>query len=232
MLKTNEEPLISVIIPVYNASKYLDEALQSVFNQSYKNLEIIAVNDGSTDNSSEVLEKYASRITIITSINKGIGSARNLGIKAARGEYLAFLDADDIWDSEKLKKQITNFENDPSLDIVYCSFKEFMSPDMDSEMAAKRILKPEAMTGASCGTSLLPRSSFEKVGYFSEELKSGEYIDWFARAKEQKLNLLFTNECLYHRRSHSDNHTVRESDSRMDYLKVLKAALERRRKLS
>lgn len=229
MSEMHVKPLVSVIIPVYNAAKYVEEAIESILNQTYSPIEIIAVNDGSTDNSAEVLAAYSNRIQIISSTNKGIGAARNLGISKSQGRFLAFLDADDYWELNKLEIQMQEFASNPSLDIVYCSFKEFLSPDMTSEMMEKRILKPAAMSGAVAGTSLVKKTAFDKVGLFSEHWKTGEYIDWYARAKEQNLILSHIDNCLYHRRSHSDNHTLRESDSKRDYLLVLKASLDRRR---
>jgi glycosyltransferase involved in cell wall biosynthesis len=229
MREMTVKPLVSVIIPVYNAAKYLAEAIESVLSQTYNNVEVIAVNDGSTDNSLEVLSAYSNRIQIISSANKGIGSARNLAIHQSKGSFLAFLDADDFWELNKLEVQMQVFASNPNLDIVYCSFKEFLSPDMTSELIQKRILKPTAMSGAIAGTSLVKRTAFDKVGLFSEQWKTGEYIDWYARAKEQNLTVKHIDNCLYHRRSHSDNHTFRESESKRDYLHVLKASLDRRR---
>lgn len=218
-----------MIIPVYNAEKYVAQAIESVLGQTFNQIEIIAVNDGSTDNSAEVLSTYSNRIQIISSTNKGIGAARNLGVSKSQGRFLAFLDADDYWDLRKLEVQMEMFEQNPGLDIVYCSFMEFLSPDLSAEMMANRMLKASAMSGAVAGTSLVKKSSFDKVGLFSEQWKTGEYIDWYARAKEQNLMMKHIDHCLYHRRSHSDNHTVRESESKRDYLHVLKASLDRRR---
>ena len=117
------KPDISIIVPVYNASKYLQQCLESIINQTFKNLEIICIDDGSTDNSIEILKKYAdidNRITIISQENKYAGYARNVGIGISKGEYLLFLDSDDFFDKklcEKLyKKAITN-DND----IVICN---------------------------------------------------------------------------------------------------------------
>ncbi|MGF7118943.1 glycosyltransferase [Methanobacterium oryzae] len=113
-------PKVSVIIPVHNVEKYLEECLNSLVNQTLKDIEIICVNDGSTDKSLEILEKFAAkddRITIINQENQGAGAARNKGLKIARGEYLSFLDADDFFELDMLEK-VYNFSSKNSLDIA------------------------------------------------------------------------------------------------------------------
>ena len=98
-----KKPLVSVIIPTYNSAGYIEEALESVFEQTLQDFEIIVVDDGSTDGTGEVLRKYGDRIRYIYQENNGPASARNGGIRVARGEYIAFLDADDLWVSTKLE---------------------------------------------------------------------------------------------------------------------------------
>ena len=100
------KPKVSVVIPTYNSSQFIVETLESVFAQTYKDYEIIVVDDGSTDNTKEVLQPYTSRIKYIYKENGGPASARNVGIKSAQGEYIAFLDSDDRWLPEKLEKHI------------------------------------------------------------------------------------------------------------------------------
>ncbi len=222
---------MSVIVPVFNAAKYLDEAIGSILAQTYPNVEVIAVNDGSTDVSLNVLENYASRITIIDSINKGTPAARNLGIQVAEGSYLAFLDADDIWHPEKLSTQMDLFDRTPNLDMTYCSFEEFLSPDLSAEQQSKRVVKSGVMSGALLGTTLILRDSFNRVGLFSETRRSGEFIDWYARAEEIGLKIVPSDHCHYRRRSHADNQTLRLESLHQDYMEVVREALRRRREL-
>ena len=113
-------PKISVIIPVYNTENYLKECLNSVINQTFKDIEIICVNDGSTDNSLSILEEYArtdSRIKIINQKNQGVSSSRNNGIKSARGEYIMFLDSDDLYKPDLCEKVVEKIDSQ-SPDIV------------------------------------------------------------------------------------------------------------------
>src|SRR5438132_14386761 len=100
------EPRVSVIIPTYNCARFLPESVNSVLSQTLNDYEIIVVNDGSTDNTEEVLAPFRSRITYTYQINKGLPAALNAGIKIAKGELLAFLDSDDVWHADKLAKQV------------------------------------------------------------------------------------------------------------------------------
>ncbi len=110
---------VSVIVPVFNGERYLAGTLESIFDQSYPNIEIVAVNDGSTDGTAELLGTYEDRITTINQENRGVSCARNAGVDAATGEFIAFLDQDDIWLSHKLKKQIDVYRRHPGIAFIY-----------------------------------------------------------------------------------------------------------------
>ena len=127
MNETNK-PVISVIIPIYNSEKYLSECLNSVVNQTLHDIEIICVNDGSTDSSLEILEDYQSkdkRIKIINQEHNNAGSARNKGLEIARGEYLSFLDSDDYFDLNMLKEMYLTAKSDNKIEIVIAKSKQF-----------------------------------------------------------------------------------------------------------
>ena len=110
---------ISVIIPAYNYARYLAEAIDSALGQTYAPLEVIVVDDASTDDTPRVLAAYGQRIRAIRQPNGGAGAARNTGIAAARGEYVAFLDADDVWLPRKLELQMALFDADPALGLIH-----------------------------------------------------------------------------------------------------------------
>ena len=112
---------VSVIIPVYNAEKYIAATIQSVLSQTYENFEILIIDDGSPDNSVEVCKQFKdSRIKIIRQANRGLAGARNTGIRHAQGDYFAFLDADDIWLPNKLEKHVHHLNNSPTVGISFC----------------------------------------------------------------------------------------------------------------
>src|SRR4026207_1616410 len=115
-----ETPLVSVIIPVYNYDRYLGEAIESVLSQTYQQLEVIVVDDGSTDQSGEVARSFDGRgVRYCQQVHAGIGPARNKGVELAQGDYIAFLDADDRWPLEKLERQLRAFESDPELEMCF-----------------------------------------------------------------------------------------------------------------
>ncbi len=126
------EPLISVLIPVYNRADLIIETLESVRNQTYKTLEVVIVDDGSTDNTAEVIKNYAMMHPDITlryefQKNSGPGAALNRAVSFAKGEIVAFLDSDDIWLPNKLEKQVAEFKRDPKIDFSVCAFQAFDS---------------------------------------------------------------------------------------------------------
>jgi glycosyltransferase involved in cell wall biosynthesis len=110
---------VSIIVPVFNGEKYLAGTLESIYDQSYTNIEIVAVNDGSTDGTAEILGSYEDRITVINQENRGVACARNAGVDAATGELIAFLDQDDLWLSHKLKRQIDVYRHHPEVSFIY-----------------------------------------------------------------------------------------------------------------
>jgi len=112
-------PLVSVVIPNFNNEPYLAECLESVIAQSYKGIEIIVVDDGSTDRSIEILDKYQSKIRVIRSSHNGASVARNIGIEQSKGQFIAFMDSDDIWIIDKIEKQVLVLLNNDA-DLVYC----------------------------------------------------------------------------------------------------------------
>ncbi len=113
---------VSVILPTFNRAHLICEAIDSILNQTYRDFEIIVVDDGSTDNTTEVLQRYSDRITYIKQENKGPGDARNRGIAEAKGEYIAFLDSDDIWFKDKLELQVAVMEKLPEIGFLCSDF--------------------------------------------------------------------------------------------------------------
>ncbi len=119
-MKSNKAPVFSVVIPMFNVEDYIDQSIQSVLGQDYNNFELICVNDGCQDKTvSRVLEYKDPRIRLISQNNGGLSAARNTGIRNSRGLYIAFLDADDYWREDKLKKHLEHFEGNPKLGLSY-----------------------------------------------------------------------------------------------------------------
>jgi len=223
--------MISVIIPVYNYERYLGEAIESVLGQTYQDLEVIVVDDGSTDRSGEVAESFAGRgVRYCQEVHAGIGPARNKGVELAQGEFIAFLDADDRWPLEKIERQLRAFENDPALEMVFGQALQLQNgPAWEAGVRDKNLAVDGMVPGMVPGTMLIKRDAFDRVGKFQGGLKVGEFIDWYARAVELKIRSLILPDLFLWRRIHDSNQGVRERQSVTDYARVLKAALDRKR---
>jgi glycosyltransferase involved in cell wall biosynthesis len=225
------EPLVSVVINVYNAEAYLGEAIESVLAQTYGNRELIVVDDGSTDGTAGVAARYGDALTYLHQANAGIGSARNHGIEHARGDFFAFLDADDRFVEDKLERQLAAFADDPSLDMVFGHVREFLSPDLDPDFAAR--IRPPVDNAAWRMTNLMlvKRDAYFRAGPFSTTLKVGVGVDWYARATEAGLKELVPPVVVLERRLHAANNGILQQAARPQYLRVLKEHMDRRRKL-
>ena len=224
-----KDNLVSAIIPVYNYERYLGEAIESVLSQTYPHLDVIVVDDGSTDRSGEVAKSFANKgVRYCRQVNAGIGPARNQGVELAQGDYLAFLDADDRWPEEKTERQLQAFENDPSLEMVFGQAVQLQNGS-EWEAGVRDKTENGKVPGMVPGTMLIKREAFHRVGKFPAGLKVGEFIDWYARAVELQVRSLVLPDLLLWRRIHDSNTGVRERQSRGDYARVLKAALDRKR---
>ena len=204
---------ISVIIPNYNYARYLDQAIQSVLKQSYDNLELIVVNNGSTDNSLEILKKYENKIRLINQPNLGQSGARNSGLSLSTGDFIAFLDADDFWEPTKLEMQSTLM--DSTTQLVYCGISPFKDPANEKLPSVVPKYRGDCarffidFPGASIvlsgeSTALFSRDLLVKVGLFDVELNSTAGWDFFRRCSRHT-NFDFISEPLVHYRLHSSN---------------------------
>lgn len=221
-------PQISVIIPIYNDALYIKEALLSVLSQGIEKLEIIVIDDGSTDNYEEKINNFNDpRIRLIKQLNSGAAEARNNGIRNANGEYIAFLDADDIWAPNKLKIQLEALNNRTDINMVYGQVKEFY----DTSIKGHANLQKEVKTflGYSPISLLISKKDFLKVGDFQSKWKVAEFIDWYDRAKHVGLTEIVLPDLLAFRRIHAGNLDRLHRPDVKQYVAVLKEALDRRR---
>jgi glycosyltransferase involved in cell wall biosynthesis len=223
------KPLVSVMIGVYNGAPYIAEAIESVLAQDYEPLELIVVDDGSTDGSADVARRFPEA-RVFRQENGGNGSARNRAVEEATGELYAFLDADDRFTPGKLTLQKAALDADPGLDMVFGHVREFVSPELDAETRARiRPPAPEPMPWTAPNLMLIRRDSFHRVGPFTTAVRVGVTVDWFARASEAGLRYAILPEVVLERRLHTQNNGLRERDSRSQYLEVIRQAMERRR---
>jgi glycosyltransferase involved in cell wall biosynthesis len=204
---------VSVIIPNHNYARFLDQAIQSVLNQSHGNVELIVVNNGSTDNSLEVLRRYEGKIFIIDQPNLGQSGARNSGLSQSTGELIAFLDADDYWEPTKLEMQNALLNN--ATQLVYCGISSFKDPEnerLQNELPKYRgdcaryfiELPGNSIVLSGESTALFSRDLFQKVGLFDADLNSTAGWDFFRRCSRHT-NFDFVSEPLVNHRLHSSN---------------------------
>ncbi len=212
-------------MPVFNAANFLDEALDSIETQEHSVLEVIAIDDGSTDESVRMLERRP-QVRLVKQPNSGPPTARNRGIATAKGEFLAFLDADDVWLPGKLAIQVGALEKDPGLDVLFGHIEEFCTEGV-SELT--RRARTRTVPGYLWSTMMVRRDAFERVGALNTELRFGELIDWIDRARREQLRIEMLSDVVARRRIHGGNFGMREPESRRDYARVIHAVLRRRR---
>jgi len=238
---------ISIIIPTYNYAQYICEAIESVLNQTYKDFEIIVVDDGSTDNTKEVIKPYLNKIKYIYQQNSGPSSARNRGIKEAKGEYIAFLDADDIWLPQKLELQIKFMEKEKEVGLIFSDMILFNEKGIIKNSFLKEKLffnklsiKPLSSTEKviydnvfnallqenfiPTNTVIVKKECFNKVGFFDETLFSVEDRDMWLRIG-LFYDIGFINFPLVLTRFHETNISANQELALKSRLKVMKKFL-------
>ena len=181
----NREPLVSVVLPVFNGEPFIEDTLRSVLGQTYRNLEVLAVDDGSTDATPGILSKWAaadSRVKVYQRTNAGVAAARNFAIKAAAGEFIAPIDADDIWFPEKIESQVKRFrQSPPEVGVVYVwgvrideKGRIFME-DFSREVEG-RVLEPMILLFfvGNASVPLIRRECFQTVDGYREDLRAAD----------------------------------------------------------
>jgi glycosyltransferase involved in cell wall biosynthesis len=215
------KPVISTIIPVHNGEKYLADAIESALDQTFRSQEIILVDDGSTDSTVRVVEKYLPRIKYCFQSNGGTASARNRGVAMATG--------DDLWNENKLALQMAAFRSEPELHIAFGHLQQFHSPELTEESKRRRFCAPEPIPGVLASTMLVSREAFFHIGEFDMSWQLGEWSDWYIQAVESGLNIKLLPEVLAYRRLHENNKGTVQRQFMREYPRMLKASLDRRR---
>jgi glycosyltransferase involved in cell wall biosynthesis len=187
--------LVSIIIPVYNSANTISNTLESVKKQSYKNFEIIIVNDGSKDSSEEIINQFISKnlglkILFINQLNKGVSAARNIGMKAAKGDFIALLDSDDEWLPNKLLRQIEIFNKNSNIDFLGTNrngekFQKFMNLNFNTltKITAKKLLLKMFFITP---TVMFKKIILEDIGYFDEKQSYCEDANYFIKIAIKK----------------------------------------------
>jgi glycosyltransferase involved in cell wall biosynthesis len=219
--------LISVVVPVHNGERFLAAALDSIAAQTHPAVETIVVDDGSIDESRSIV-RGRSGVRLLTQEHQGVAAARNRGVQASRGDFLAFLDQDDIWYPEKLEVQRIHLHDHPEVDVVLGRQEPLLEPGVDTPY----FLAPDQVYGDLGGvlppTGLFRREAFDRVGLFDEDVPGEDDFDWLARAREAGLGIAVLDRIVMQRRIHDANQS-RSVDLRQAALDVITRIVARRR---
>ncbi len=218
-------PKVDAIIPVHNCERFIGEAIDSILKQSYQNLQVIVVNDGSTDQTKMVVEKKIiedNRVSLINSKKKGLTSVLNIGFKNSTAPYIGFLDADDLWEPTKLEKQLSylvNQEHELACFTMIQEFESFQDPTLPQKYRARK----EVMNGMVRGTLLAKRQLLDILGDYNPETTMGEFMEWLSPLLSKGIKFYTLPETLTLRRIHDNNMT--RGVSAEEYLNMIKTHL-------
>lgn len=221
---------VSVIIPVYNGAAFLRQAIDSALAQTHPG-EIWAVDDGSTDESLTILQRYGSRIQILSKPRGGVAAARNAGLMQAAGDYIAFLDQDDLWEPDKTVRQLAAMQDD---DLDYVLSRQRFYLEAGCERPAW--LKPEALAGDHAGfvlgAMLARRRVFDRLGLLEPRFRYADDTSWFFRAKDARLTMRHLPQVHLHKRVHAGNASANVRPIQRELLAVARESVTRQREAS
>jgi glycosyltransferase involved in cell wall biosynthesis len=215
------EPLVSAIMCVRNGAKYLREALDSIANQRLEDLQVIIVDDGSTDDSVQIARDHSLMPEIVSQKPLGLGAALNYGIRVARGRFLSFLDCDDVWMPGRLDSMLAVFEKDSKIDFVF-------GKTVNTDEHLNEISQPRS--ARLIGATMIKRASALRIGELRTDVSHAAILDWSGRASILGLQYHMMNEVVLLRRIHGENMGIRDRlKARADLLRVVRGHLKRKR---
>lgn len=224
---SEQDSLLSVIMPVYNGVQFLESALDSVTRQAYRPLEIVIVDDGSTDTTAFLVKAYAKRsdVSIIYEYqpNRGPSAARNRGIGIAKGSFISFIDADDLWDDNKLADQMAHLLGNPETAIVWGMVQMFEARGQE------RMGIGAPWRSTNLGAGLFRRHVFQTVGLFDQEMRFSEDMDWCLRADEKDVPQAILPKIALWYRQHTNNMWLGRPEFAGNFLSAIKKRLDRQR---
>jgi glycosyltransferase involved in cell wall biosynthesis len=226
-----EAPLISVVIPAFNAAPFLPQALASILAQSDCRLQIIVVDDASGDGTAPAAAAFAPRGVFCLRRDRrgGPGAARNLASTLATGSHAAFLDADDLWPAGRLQRLFAALDGLAAPGMAFGRVRHFLCPLADAVLLGRLHCPQGRSPGYAADATLMRLDDFRRVGPFEEDVEVGEFVGWFARARDRGLAAVMIDDVVLERRVHGENQTLRHRESFADFAHVLKRVLDRRR---
>ncbi|MBD2459421.1 glycosyltransferase family 2 protein [Oscillatoria sp. FACHB-1407] len=223
------QPLVSVIIPVYNGADFLAGAIAEVQAQNYEPLEIIVVDDGSTDNTRAIAQLFQPSVRYLYQENQGPAAARNYGIRSAQGTILGFLDVDDAWSTDKLRTQVQYLIDHPTVEIVQGLIQQMELVEDRETGKTTFVAVHSPYNYINLGSALYRKSVFETVGLFDESMRYGEDVDWFFRAWENGISKALIHQVGLFYRKHRHNMTEGKRLVEVGFVKIFKKHLDRYR---
>jgi glycosyltransferase involved in cell wall biosynthesis len=219
---------VSAIVPVFNGGRFLEEALRSVLDQTLPPTEVIVVDDGSTDDSAEIAMRLGDPVECIRQENTGVAGARNRGLSLATGEFIAFLDHDDLWPPNKLEVQIAELQSDPDIDIVSGRMRVIGDALPGRPWSARG--SREAQAGAHLAATVIRRSAFDRIGLLDERIgHAADDLEWLVRARELGLRRTTLDVVTLLYRWHGGNVSTDIDWAAIGQLQTVKQSLDRRR---
>jgi glycosyltransferase involved in cell wall biosynthesis len=220
-------PLVSVIIPVYNGERFLGEAIESALAQDYTPLEVIVVDDGSTDGSRTIAHRYPA-VRYVYQENAGVAAAKDAGLAIARGEFIGFLDHDDTWAPQKVSAQVRYLVDHPELGCVFSRHRIVLERGTPLPSWVNPAALNDDRFGIFAATMLVRRRVFEQIGPFNETLRVGEDTEWIVRAKESGVAMAVVEAPLLFRRVHEGNCSRFVELHHATLMSILRASVARR----
>ncbi len=208
----------------------LRRLIDSVLSQAFQSLDIIVIDDGSTDTSAKVVSRYGCDVWYIYQPNQGAGAARNKGVNLSTADYVAFLDQDDLWTQHKLARQVDAFQQYPRLDMVFGLVEQFYSPDWVDSFRLRLYCPETPVRGYLPSAMMIKRESLLRVEPFGTQWHVGEWADWYLRAVDEGLVSLVLPDVVARRRLHPLNQGLTSRASVQEYARIVAASLQRRRK--
>ncbi|MCU1360941.1 MAG: putative glycosyl transferase [Ilumatobacteraceae bacterium] len=219
---------VSVVIPAFNAARFIDATIDSIVTQTERPAEIIVVDDGSTDATASRCRAWAPDVTLVQQANAGPGRARNVAVGIATGSVLSFVDADDTWTPRKIELQLAHLTEHPDHVAVFGWMQNYIDPDASLSVGPRTVL--DARPAFQPSTMTAHRSLMNVVGPFDEIGPMQGWIDWYMRLRESGLPIGMVDELVTMRRIHGDNMTLRDTAHQTEYHRFLHASLQRRRR--
>jgi glycosyltransferase involved in cell wall biosynthesis len=220
--------LVSVIIPVYNGTAFLTEAVESIQQQEHRPLEIIIVDDGSTDGTKEIATSFEENVRYTYQRHSGPVVARNRGLGMAYGDVIGFLDADDLWLRNSLSLRLERLVCDPSVEIVIGHTQLIRQREVsDGQPRFEKYRRP--WPALSLGSAIIRKPVFDKVGLFDHTQPFCDDVDWLLRAQELGVSMAILPEVTLYYRRHKNNITNQTSLDQQYFVRAIKKSLDRRR---